>query len=753
MMNQSIPLLAGPAGVRPDEEEIGLATYFDILWENRWLIASIAFVVTLIGASYAFLAKPVYESNMLVHVEEEGQKESKNIVGDVSSMFDVKASAMSEMELVRSRSVVSRAIDNLRLYIHAEPKRFPLFGSWLAGYNKQLSNPGVLGYGGYTWGAEKIDVATFNVPDAMLNKDFVLTAERDGQYRVSQKDQGIEFTGKVGTPTVIDTPRGQIELMVDQLSGKPGAQFNLNRSSRLATIESIQSALTVTEQGGKQSGVIGVTLQGSDPHLIYAVMTEIGREYMKQNAARKTEEAEKSLAYINKQLPEIKSQLEQAEAKYNSFRNANGTVDLSEEAKITLQQSAAAKAKKLDLEQKRLELLTRFTSEHPLVQGIDSQMKELNGEINTMQDRIKNLPMIEQNLVRLTREVKVNTDLYTALLNSAQQLKLITVGKVSNVRLIDTPMLPEKPVKPNRPVILALAVLAGLFLGVLVAFFRKSLYGGIDTPEQVEKMVGVPVYATIPHSKKQKELYQQVNAKHQKVPLLAAVASEDAAIESLRSFRAALQFSMPTFRNNIVLISGATPGMGKSFVSANLAALMAATGKRVLLVDADLRNGLLHLYFGFGRQDGLSDVIVGARTPEQAIHRNVIENMDFISTGTLPPNPSELLLRPGFGEMLQQLSSHYDLVLVDAPPILAVADTLIIGSHVGAIYITTRAGVTTPGEINESLKRLAQAGLAAKGVLFNDLKTRPGRYGYGYGYGYGGYGAGQANNTPLIEAR
>jgi tyrosine-protein kinase Etk/Wzc len=752
-MNQSIPLLAGPAGVRPDEEEIGLATYFDILWENRWLIASIAFVVTLIGASYAFLAKPVYESNMLVHVEEEGQKESKNIVGDVSSMFDVKASAMSEMELVRSRSVVSRAIDNLRLYIHAEPKRFPLIGSWLAGYNKQLSNPGVLGYGGYTWGAEKIDVATFNVPDAMLNKEFVLTAERDGQYRVSQKDQGIEFTGKVGTPTVIDTPRGQIELMVDQLNGKPGAQFNLNRSSRLATIESIQSALTVNEQGGKQSGVIGVTLQGSDPHLIYAVMTEIGREYMKQNAARKTEEAEKSLAYINKQLPEIKSQLEQAEAKYNSFRNANGTVDLSEEAKITLQQSAAAKAKKLDLEQKRLELLTRFTPEHPLVQGIDSQMKELNGEINTMQDRIKNLPMIEQNLVRLTREVKVNTDLYTALLNSAQQLKLITVGKVSNVRLIDAPMLPEKPVKPNRPVILALAVLAGLFLGVLVAFFRKSLYGGIDTPEQVEKMVGVPVYATIPHSKKQKELYQQVNAKHQKVPLLAAVASEDAAIESLRSFRAALQFSMPTFRNNIVLISGATPGMGKSFVSANLAALMAATGKRVLLVDADLRNGLLHLYFGFGRQDGLSDVIVGARTPEQAIHRNVIENMDFISTGTLPPNPSELLLRPGFGEMLQQLSSHYDLVLVDAPPILAVADTLIIGSHVGAIYITTRAGVTTPGEINESLKRLAQAGLAAKGVLFNDLKTRPGRYGYGYGYGYGGYGAGQANNTPLIEAR
>lgn len=751
MTNQSIPLLSGPANLRQDDEEVGLATYFDILWENRWLIASIAFVVTLIGACYAFLAKPVYESNMLIHVEEEGQKESKNIVGDLSSMFDVKTSALSEMELVRSRLVVSRAIDNLRLYIHAEPKRFPLIGSWLAAHNQQLSTPGLLGYGGYTWGPEKIDVAVFNVPDTLLNREFVLTAENDGQFLVTQKEQGIEFRGKAGTPVSVDTPRGTIELRVDQVSAKPGAQFLLNRSSRLATIEGIQKALTVNEEGGKQSGIIGVSLQGSDPKMTNAVLSEIGKEYVKQNAARKTEEAEKSLAYLNKQLPELKQQLEQAEAKYNAFRNANGTVDLSEESKLTLQQQSNAKIKKMDLQQKRLELLTRFTSDHPLVQGIDSQLKEINAEINGMQEHIKTLPMLEQNLVRLTRDVKVNTDLYTALLNTAQQLRLITVGKVSNVRLIDPPMLPEKPIKPNRPMILALAVLGGLFLGVLATFLKKAMYGGIDTPEQVEKMVGVPVYATIPHSKKQKELYQQVAAKQQKVPLLAKVSSTDAAIESLRSFRAALQFSLPQFRNNIVLITGATPGMGKSFVSANLAAIMAATGKKVLLVDADLRNGLLHLYFGFGRQDGLSDAIAGARAPEQVIHRGVIENMDFISTGTLPPNPSELLLRPSFGAMLEQLSAGYDLVLIDAPPILAVADTLIIGSHAGAIYITTRASVTTPGEINESMKRLAQAGLAAKGILFNDLKARPGRY--GYGYGYGNYRNGDpAGDTPLIEA-
>jgi tyrosine-protein kinase Etk/Wzc len=746
-MNQSIPLLTGPAA-RQENDEIELATYFDILWESRWLIATVTLIVALLGASYAFLAKPVYESSMLIHVEEEGQKESKNIIGDLSSMFDVKTSALSEMELLRSRLVVSRAIDNLRLYISAQPKYFPVVGSWLANQNSKLSTPGLFGYGGWAWGSEKIHVAAFNVPETLQNREFVLTALGNGEFSMTQKESNLELKGKAGVPLSFETPRGTIELRIDELAANPGAQFTLSRASRLGTIEGFQKAMTVVEQGGKQSGIIAVTLQGSNPDVVNSVLSEVGKEYVKQNASRKTEEAEKSLAYLNKQLPELKQTLEQAEAKYNAFRNSNGTIDLGEESKLTLQQSSAAKLRKMDLQQKKMELLARYTEDHPLVQGVDSQLREINGQINQMNEQIKTLPLIEQNLLRLSREVKVNTDLYTALLNTAQQLKLAAMGKVSNVRLVDAPMMPEKPVKPNRPMILGLAVVGGLFLGVLLAFFRKSMRGGIDTPEQAEKFAGLPVFATIPHSKRQTELYQQTGTR-QKVPLLASVSSTDAAIESLRNFRTALQYSLPQFKNNIVMITGATPGMGKSFVSANLAALMASTGKRVLLVDADLRNGLLHLYFGFGRQDGLSDAVAGARRLDQVIHHNVIENMDFITTGTLPPNPSELLLRPDLGAFLQELSGRYDVVLIDAPPILSVSDTMIVGAHAGAIYITTRAGVTTPGEINESLKRLAQAGLSAKGVVFNDLKTRPGRYGYGYNYGK----YDQANgDTPLITA-
>lgn len=738
--------------IMSEDNEVELSSYLNTILDNRWLIATIALVVTLLGAAYAFLAKPVYQADMVIHVEEDSMRESDNILGEMNSMFDVKTATTAEMELVRSRLVVSRAVDNLRLYIDAQPKYFPVVGKWIANQNKDVSSPGIFGWGGYAWGAEKINVSVFNVPDKLENREFILTAGENGKFRMTEEESGLVLEGTAGSLQTFKTEFGPIELTIDQLAANPGAQFFLHRTSRLALIENIQKNLEVAEQG-KQSGVINVALQGNNPQVVHSILTEVSREYMAQNAFRKTEEADKSLAALNKQLPELKQQLQAAEAKYNQFRNEHGVVDTGEEGKLQMQQGAAAKLKKIELEQKKTELLARYTENHPVVMGVNAQLREINNEINSIANTIKNLPTIEQEMVRLQRDVKVNTELYTALLNTAQQLRLITVAKRSNVRLVDTPMLPERPVAPNRPKIIAIALLLGLFFGVVVAFIKKALHGGIDDPVEVERMLGVPVYATIPHSKMQKELFDQVSRKSPKLPLLAKISSMDVAIEALRNFRTALQFSMSHSKNNIVLITGPTAGMGKSFVSANLAAVMAGTGKRVLLIDADFRNGHLHRYFDVGRQDGLADAIEGTKRLEQIINRDVIENVDFISTGTLPSNPSEILSRPNLGTLLESLSSLYDVVLIDGTPILAVSDTLIIGAHAGAIYLLTRAGVTTSGEIAESIKRLSQAGLAAKGVLFNDLTQRPGRYGYGYKYGkYRQVQYSYAPPQPLIEA-
>ncbi len=761
MMNQLIPQpvptptqIPHSAHAVVHDDEVDLTAYLDTLFDNRWLIAGIAFLITLSGVLYAFVAKPVYEASMLVQVEESSPNQSNNLMGEIGSTYAVKTAAIAEMELLGSRMVVSKAVDNLRLYIEVKPHYFPVIGAAFAGLNKQLSNPGLFGRGGYVWGAEKADISIFNVPESLQNRDFVLTAEGNDQFRLVEKEQNIALQGHVGTALDIITEKGRVELLVDKLAAKPGGQFFLRRASRLNAIQSVQKSLIVAEPV-KQSGVIDIKLQGQNPQLTNDTLKEIGREYLRQNAARRTEEAEKSLTFLNKQLPDVKQKLEQSESRYNQFRNNHNTFDLGEEARVSLQQSAAAKVKRSELVQKRTELLVGFTREHPAVKGVDAQLNEINREITAIDGHLKSYPNLQQDELRLTRDIKVNSELYSQLLTSAQQLSLIAVGKVSNVRLIDNPMVPEKPVKPNRALVVALAALTGLFLGVITAVMKKSIKREIDDPRVIEKMLGVPVYATIPHSKKLRDLYKKISAKSQKIPLLAQVSSTDGAIESLRTFRTALQFSMSHSTNNIVLMTGATPGLGKSFVSVNLGAIIATSGKKVLLIDADLRSGHLHQYFSVGRQYGLSEAISGEMPFENLIHRGVMENMDFISTGQLPVNPSELLLRPNFGALLQSLSISYDLVLIDSTPILAVSDALIVGSHVGSIYIMTRAGVSTLGEIKESLKRLGQAGLVAKGVLFNDLKPqagRSGKYGYGYEYGKGEHPDYLSNEKNLINA-
>jgi tyrosine-protein kinase Etk/Wzc len=734
-MNQSLPQQLPVNGQIPeqDDDSINLASYLDLLFENRWLITLVALAVTLVGASYAFIGTPVYEANILVQVEDSGSS-SKNILGDLANVFDVKTASSAEIEILRSRFVVTRAVNNQLLYITSVPHYFPLVGQWIARRSSHLSQPGLFGSGGFVWGNERADVSLFNVPIGLQNAKFTLTANGNDKYTLSLASAGIAFDCKVGETCTVKTGAGVIELHVDTLAANAGARFTLVRQPILQAVENLQKALSIAEKG-KQSGVIGVAMEGTDPQKTADTLNEIGRQYIRQNVDRKSEEAEKSLAFLEQQLPIMKANVERSEAKYNNLRNSRGTVDLDEEAKSVLQQSVSSQTKLVELKQKRDELLTRYQESNPLVDAVTRQIRTLNAEISTVNARIKRMPSVEQDVLRLTRDVKVNTDLYTALLNSAQQLRLVKASKVGNARLLDVAERPLKPIRPKRAIVISLAVLIGLFLGVISAFIRKNLFGGIDDPHEIEQMLGLTVSAAIPHSEQQRALYVGLQSSPDKVSVLACEDPHDLSIESLRSFRTSLQFSLLGAKNNIVMISGPTPAVGKSFVSVNFAAVLASTGKRVLLIDADLRKGYLQKYFGVKRNNGLSEVIANTISVDSAIHSNVVENVDFLSTGTLPPRPAELLAHKNLADCLAIVSARYDYVIIDTAPVLPVSDALVVAAHVGAIFNIVRGGISTMGEIEEAVKRFTKAGATVTGVVFNDMKPKIGRYGYGSKYG------------------
>lgn len=722
----------------PDPDDIDLGHYLDVLLANKWLIAVITALVLAGGVAYAIMARPVYEANLLIQIEDIADGGSKGVLAEAGALFDVKTPASGEMEIIRSRMIIGQAVEATKLYIDASPRYVPYIGGWLARRADSLSDPGFLGFEGYVSGTERIVVPHFNVPAAMEGSQFRITAKSGGQYSVEHPALPSALTGTVGTMLRAQIHDGQLELLVTELAGKPGAQFNLARRSKQSTINALQSGVSLTEKG-KASSIISMSMQGSNPYVLTRVLNAIGTQYVRQNIERKAAEAQKTLAFLDVQLPEFKRQLEASEEIYNRFRNQKGTVAFDEEAKLILGQAVDRQTKLLEAQQRRRELESRFTSNHPLVQTLDAQIAALGRDVGEVQARIKGLPAIQQDAVRMERDVKVNTELYQSLLNNALQLRLVKEGKVGNVRVLDEAVVPEGPIKPERRVVIAVSLVLGLFAGVVAAFVRNAFVEQrIRDPHEVEANTGLPVFSTIPVSATQANIAKRRLTGATGVRLLAVEHPDDLAVESLRSLRTAMQFAMLESPNNRVMITGATPGVGKSFVTANFAALMASAGKRTLLIDADLRRGHIHQYLGLQRHGGLSELIAGSLTVQQTVHKQVVPNLDLLATGQLPPNPAELLVSESFKTTLERLSEQYDLVVIDTPPVLVAADTAIVATHAGTVLLVARANLSTMGELKESTRRLALSGKAATGVLLNamDLEKRAysaykyGRYRY-----------------------
>ncbi|RKF51038.1 polysaccharide biosynthesis tyrosine autokinase [Paraburkholderia fungorum] len=729
------PKNLGPTHSDDEDADGDLIAILDILIESRWTIIAIVCAFLLLGTAYAFLAKPVYEADIMVQVEDSPDTSAaKSLLGDVSALFDVKSSAAAEAQILASRLVVSRAVDGLNLFIYAKPRRFPLIGQLIARHHDGLSEPGLAGFGGFAWGHERIDVPVFNVPAKIEGDGFLLTLLDARRYRLSGSDLADSVEGTIGKLERFNSDSGPIELRVASVTAKPGTAFRLIRNSRLQTIEDLQDHLDVQEKV-KQSDVVVASLQDTDPQWLADALNEIGRQYIRQNIERKSAEAAQSLDFLNEQLPKLKTQLNESEERLTKLRDERGTVDLTEEAKLALGQSADAQTRLLELQQKRQELLSHFTGTHPSIAAIDQQIASLSAYRAAAETQIRRLPDLQQDSVRLMLDVKVNTDLYTALLDNMQQLQLVRAGKVGNVRLVDTAAVPEIPVKPKKVLVVAASLLFGLLVGCGSAIARSFLFNGVSDPAEIERRLGVSVYATVPLSEQQKALAQKAERRERSVSLLALAAPGDPAVESLRSLRTALQFAMLEAKNNVVVIAGPAPGVGKTFVSANLAAVLAMGGKRVLLIDGDLRKGRLNEYLGLRRANGFSEAILGSVPVADVIHRDVLDGLDFIATGAITRNPAEVLLSSRVPALIEELSGGYDIVIIDSAPVLAVADTGILAASAGTAFLIAFSGVTKLGEIEESIKRFTQNGVKLNGVVFNGVNPRLGQYGYGSKYG------------------
>ncbi|MCG5266442.1 polysaccharide biosynthesis tyrosine autokinase [Acinetobacter pittii] len=697
----------------------------------QWKLIALCIILSLVCALlYLRVTPDTYSVDALVQVED-SKGASAALLGDLSQMIEQKSPAQAEIEILKSRLVLGSVIRDLHLNIRVSSTENTFTHRLLSNteYKTEYNKNSVV----FKDGLKSFEIRQFEIPAYYLDKTLHLNFDK----------QSLRLTDPTTEEVILNVPLNQL----NQVTGPHGtwkialftkdqfdATYNITNLSVPAAVNAISANYSVAERG-KLTGVLGLNYQGQDKEQITKVLNAILATYSAQNIERRSAESAQTLKFLDEQLPDLKKQLDDAERQFNKFRQQYNTVDVTKESELYLTQSITLETKKAELEQKQAEMAAKYTAEHPAMREINGQITAINKQIGELNSTLKQLPDVQRQYLQLYREVEVKTQLYTALLNSYQQLRIAKAGEIGNVRIVDTAVEPIEPIKPKKFQILVLSLFLGGFIGTLVALLRNMLRTGIKDSGQIENELDLPVYATVPRSPIQ-ESRIKILKKKKSIPILAVKNSDDIAIESLRSIRTAIHFALANAKNNIIMIAGPSPEVGKSFISTNLATIFAQGDKRVLLIDADMRRGYMHKYFDVDVKPGLSELLSGQADLQKVLHKTPVANLDVITRGKSPTNPSEILSSNQFKELLEQLQSQYDHIIIDTPPVLAVTDGIIISQYTGVNLIVARYAKSQIKELELTLNRFEQAGVKVNGFILNDIQRASAGYGYGYNYAY-----------------
>ena len=692
-----------PSSAPSNNDEIDFGQQLHNLWLHKSKIATALIAGGLLGAVFSFASTPVYRADAMLEIE----TKQNQILTEINNMLSNEpAPSEAEIELVQSRMVIGKTVDELQLDQEVKATYFPVFGNMI--HNLSGNDDPIL------------KIGTFTVSEEWINKPFKLTV-KDSKNYILTLPNGTAKEGRVGTPLKINN---ETVLKVDQILAETEQDFELTKFSKLSAIENIKNQLSVISKG-KTSPIINLAYTDVDPKKTSAVLNSIADNYVAQNRERDIQVASSGLAFISEELPRLKETLQEAENKLNAYRERAGSLDIPLESKGALESLTSIETQITLLKTEEAGLAELYTPEHPSYKAVLDKLAVLERAKSKINQQIAGLPNTQQEVIRLTRDVETNQATYVQLLAKQQELNIMKASAQGNVRVVDHAYTPEQPIAPRKAVITALSALAAGALASMWVMLQGRMRRGITSSEEIENL-NLEVAALVPYSKTQqkrdllKRKFKSLTGRSNY--LLANEDASDVAVEAIRALRTNIYFSMLDARNNVLMITGAAPEAGKSFISANLATVMAQSGKRVLLIDTDMRKGYLDQLFKLTPEYGLADILSGHVSPAKAVCETRIENLHLISNGGYPKNPSELLMDSRFTELLANAQKRYDYVIIDTPPVLAVTDATIVGQLAGTVLLVSRYGNTTTRELEISADRLRQNKINIKGVILNGMK-------------------------------
>lgn len=702
-----------------EDDEIDLLEILGILLAKWPVLLAFVVVGTLLGAFFANYIRPSYSSDALLQVDLNGS--SLGIaLGDMGALLDGASPSDAEIQLIRSRRVLDEVVERERLAFSAVPVAF---------LPRLLHTEG------------RVDVGFLRLPQFDENAKWFLVASTepalsDSAFRIVGPNGKTFLEGRVGDSYRIPVLSDTLAVCILSMLASPGEKFLLGVQDSRNALDLLRKDLNVVEQG-KKTGIIEMRISHRYADRAAHILNTVADTYVRQNVEARSEEATKTLKFLERQLPEVKAKLDSAEEILSLYRRREGSIDLNGEARSALEKRMELEKRHLELVQKREEVSRLFKEDHPSVVALKKQEAQVKREMAKLDDETKDLPYKQQEILRLQGNVEVNSSIYTNMLNNIQQLRVVQAGEVGNARIVDRARVEIRPVKPKKKIVLAIGFGGGLALGAgFVFLWRLLFHRGVRLSREVESETGVSVYAKIPEEK---------SVRTRKNFSLVELGGDDMACEALRTLRTSLEFSMSD-EMRVLLVSGCSPASGKSFISKNLAALFALNGKKVVLVDLDFRAGKLSPR---GRKNGLSDYLLGRISLEDAVERIEASGIDLLGAGSFVPSPSEMISSPAFGKLVLALRERYDLVILDSAPLLCVADAQMACRYADFALLVVRYGRDSMDALRDSVEILDKSDMKKRAIVINRvISDGSSSYGYGYGngYGYGKYAAHRKNS-------
>lgn len=763
-----------------EDEGINLKEIFSKLLD-KWIWFLLGVVICCILAFvYTRYTPPVYQINakLLVNDDEKGGSLGKQTgaLMDLGGLLGAKNSVENEVEILKTRFLMEQVVREMQLnFVYSKKSDF---------VSRELYNA-------------PFKVAIIKGVDSIKATKFSILKVQGNKLKISTKgfEKEINWNEQFSVSGI-----GLMRIEPNAIDALDDGEYFVSISSIDSRVATLMSQLSVTVSN-KQGSVVDLGLSYALPKKGEDILNKLIEKYTAANLSDKNAIADSTYKFIRERLNVIASELGDVENQEENFKQQNRLADMSEQGRLLVQNTGEfstelAKAETqvsilTDLENylkdksknkrvfptsllpqdmvfsglmnqynsllvERDKQLLSVTEESPFIQNIDSQIlglrsgilaniqstkntfvvtrDKLKSQLNKAEGQISGVPKIEKNYLKLVRNKGIKQELYIFLMQKAEETNISKTSNISVAKTIDPPKSQVVPISPKKSIIYLIGVVAGILIPILFIFGIDLLNTSIKTKEEIKALTQVPVIGEISHNSSSDNL---IVSNH----------SRSAISEQFRALRTNLSFYLKTSNDKVILLTSSMSGEGKSFTAINLGNILALAGKKVLLMELDLRKPGLSTKLGVSNDIGFSNFTIngGVKVSDIIKPLNINKNMFIVTSGPLPPNPAETLMSEYTSVLMEELKKQFDYIIMDAPPIGIITDAQLLSVYADAILYLVRQKVTQKHQLSivEELYRTGK--MRNIGIVVNDIVSKY----YGYGYGYGVYG--ENMNTNFIS--